>query len=164
MTEKIVQYLLRLLCITVGVATLVTPSDPPPCECSNSQFVLHSGQTLIIEHQPKIQHLGFAPDDYRQEIVTKWYELGGLDFLALLECENGLRDPKRVGDGGDAHWLCQLNTRRHKEPLSPEWNDRAYQLSICYSKRKAGTKFYWPQRLIWGKKCSEVVKERFYIL
>ncbi|MDO4714481.1 MAG: hypothetical protein Q4B28_07785 [bacterium] len=74
MTEKIVQYLLRLLCITVGVATLVTPSDPP-CECSNSQFVLHSGQTLIIEHQPKIQHLGFAPDDYRQRIVAEAYDL-----------------------------------------------------------------------------------------
>lgn len=112
----------------------------------------------------RIMHSGFSPDDPRQRMVAEAYDLWGLEFVSLIECENGLRNPKAVWDGGLSFWLCQLNIRRHWEPLEEEWNDRTYQLSICYQKRKWGTKFYWPQRLIWGKRCSEVVKKRFYFL
>nr|DAP10900.1 MAG TPA: hypothetical protein [Caudoviricetes sp.] len=48
--------------------------------------------------------------------------------------------------------------------MEEERNKREYQLSVCYSKRKAGTKFYGPQRKIRGKSCSEVAKKRFYFL
>ena len=109
----------------------------------------------------RIMHSGFSPDDPRQRMVAEAYDLWGLDFVSLIECENGLWNPKAIWDGGMSFWLCQLNIRRHWEPLEEERNDRTYQLSICYSKRKAGTKFYWPQRLIWGKRCSEVAKKRF---
>lgn len=145
------------------------------CKChmveEGGVIYLLSGETLIIarpEETPlvnqKIQNLGFSPTDYRQEIVQEAYQLGGLDFVSLIECENGQWLTWAVGDWGKAYGLCQLNTRRHKEPLAPEWKDWRNQLSICYSKRKWGTKFYWPQRLIWGKKCWEVVKKRFYFL
>ena len=126
--------------------------------------VLKSWETITLEEEPSIWHSGFLSGDYRQEIVQEAYQLGGLDFVSLIECENGQWLTGAVGDYGKSHWLCMLNTRWHKEPLSPSWNDWHNQLSICYSKWKWGTKFYWPQRLIWGKKCSEVVKERFYIL
>lgn len=122
---------------------------------------LNSGEILVVEEEPSIWHFGFSIGDSRQEIIQEAYDLWGLDFVALIECENGLRDPQRVGDAGKSHWLCQLNTRWHKEPLSPSWNDWHNQLSTCYSKRKWGTKFYWPQRLIWGKRCWEAVKKRF---
>lgn len=111
----------------------------------------------------RIMHSGFSPDDPRQRMVAEAYDLWGLDFVSLIECENGLRNPKAVWDGGLSFGLCQLNIRRHWEPLEEERNDRTYQLSICYSKRKAGTKFYWPQRLIWGKRCWEVAKKRFMV-
>ena len=112
----------------------------------------------------RIMHSGFSPDDPRQRMVAEAYDLWELEFVSLIECENGLWNPKAVWDGGKSFWLCQLNIRRHWEPLEEERNDRTYQLSICYQKRKWGTKFYGPQRLIWGKKCSEAVNERFYIL
>ena len=112
----------------------------------------------------RIMHSGFSPDDPRQRMVAEAYDLWGLEFVSLIECENGLRNPKAVWDGGKSFWLCQLNIRRHGDPLEEEWNDRTYQLSVCYQKRKAGTKFYWPQRLIWGKRCWKVVKDRFYFL
>lgn len=145
------------------------------CKChmveEGGVIYLLSGETLIIarpEEAPpvnqKIQHLGFSPDDYRQEIVQEAYQLGGLDFVSLIECENGQWLTGAVGDYGKSHWLCMLNTRWHKEPLSPSWNDWRNQISICYSKRKWGTKFYWPSRLIWGKRCWEAVKKRFYFL
>lgn len=126
-------------------------------------IILWTNETLVIEEQPTIHHSGFSPDDYRQEIVQEAYKLGGLEFLTLIECENGLRNPKAVGDGGMSFWLCQLNIRRHWEPLEEERNERTYQLSACYSKWKSGTKFYWPQRKIGGKRCWEIAKKRFMI-
>lgn len=121
-------------------------------------------QAEVSPSTGRIMHSGFSPDDPRQRMVAEAYDLWGLDFVSLIECENGLRNPKAVWDGGKSFWLCQLNIRRHGEPLEEERNNRSYQLSICYSKRKAGTKFYGPQRLIWGKRCSEVAKTRFYFL
>ena len=71
---------------------------------------LLSGETLIIarpEETPpvnqKIQHLGFSPDDYRQEIVQEAYQLGGLEFVSLIECENGQWLTGSVGDYGKSH-------------------------------------------------------------
>jgi hypothetical protein len=37
----------------------------------------------------KITHKGFAADSYVQDIVRYAYKLGGRDFVAVLECENG---------------------------------------------------------------------------
>ena len=121
-----------------------------------SLYLLRPGSTVL--------HSGFLPSDPRQEIVVEAYRLWGLDFISMIECENGSRDPTARGDWGKAYGLCQLNTRRHKEPLAPEWKDRTYQLSICYQKRRAGTKFYGPQRKIRGKRCWEIAKKRFYFL
>lgn len=124
--------------------------------------VLKSWEMLAVEDEPSIWHAGFSTGDSLQEIVQEAYQLGGIDFVSLIECENGQWLTWAVGDWGKAYGLCQLNTRRHKEPLAPEWNDWRNQISICYSKRKWGTKFYWPSRLIWGKRCSELAKKRFY--
>ena len=160
--------------LLLGVLALILINSLK-CKCNMVEeggvIYLLSSETLIIarpEETPpvnqKIQHLGFSPDDYRQEIVQEAYQLGGLEFVSLIECENGQWLTGAVGDYGKSHWLCMLNTRWHKEPLSPSWNDRRNQISTCYQKWKSGTKFYWPQRRIGGKRCSEVAKERFYFL
>ena len=121
-------------------------------------------QAEVSQPAERIMHSGFSPNDPRQRMVAEAYDLWGLEFVSLIECENGLRNPKAVWDGGLSFGLCQLNIRRHWEPLEEERNDRTYQLSICYSKRKWGTKFYGPQRKIRGKSCSEAAKKRFYFL
>lgn len=160
------------LLLAIGIVIL---SNKLKCKChmveEGGVIYILSGETLIIarpEETPpvnqKIQHLGFSTDDYRQEIVQEAYDLWGMDFVSLIECENGNRDSKATWDYGKSHWLCMLNTRWHKEPLSPSWNDWRNQISVCFEKWKWGTKFYWLQRLIWGKKCWEVVKKRFYFL
>lgn len=163
---------INLLLLAIGIVIL---SNKLKCKChmveEDGVIYLLSGETLIIAHpeestpvNQKIQHLGFAPDDYRQEIVAEAYQLWGLDFISLIECENDQWLTGAVGDWGKAYGLCQLNTRRHKEPLTPERKDWRNQLSICYQKRRAGTKFYGPQRKIRGKSCSEVAKTRFYFM
>jgi len=121
-------------------------------------------QAEVSQPTGRIMHSGFSPDNPRQRMVAEAYDLWGLEFVSLIECENGLWNPKAVWDGGLSFWLCQLNIRRHGELLEEERNKREYQLSVCYSKRKAGTKFYGPQRKIRGKSCSEVAKKRFYFL
>ena len=141
----------------IGSSLPEKKSDPLP-------EIQIGAQVEVSPSTGRIMHSGFSPDDPRQRMVAEAYDLWGLDFVSLIECENGLRNPKAIWDSGMSFWLCQLNIRRHGEPLEEERNNRAYQLSICYQKWKAGTKFYWPQRKIRGKKCSEVVKERFYIL
>lgn len=133
-------------------------------QITTGSITLNSGETITIEEEPSIWHSGFLSGDYRQEIVQEAYDLWGIDFVSLIECENGNRDPKATWDYGKSHWLCMLNTRWHKEPLSPSWNDWRNQISVCFEKWKSGTKFYWPQRLIWGKRCWEVVKTRFYFM
>lgn len=170
MENRINFFVASLFLLTLGFAVLVGENVKPEEKSDFSSLetsggiVLESGQTLIVENAPKILHSGFATGDYRQEIVQEAYDLWGLEFVSLIECENGQWLTGAVGDYGKSHWLCMLNTRWHKEPLSPSWNDRHFQLSVCFEKRKWGTKFYWPQRLIWGKKCWEVVKKRFYFM
>ena len=159
--------MITLLTLSLSLWLVALPligSSPTEKKSDSLPEIQIEAQTEISPSIGRIMHSGFSPDDPRQRMVAEAYDLWGLDFVSLIECENGLRNPKAVWDGGKSFWLCQLNIRRHGEPLEEERNDRTYQLSICYSKRKWGTKFYWPQRLIRGKSCSEVAKERFYIL
>ena len=141
----------------IGSSPTEKKSDPLP-------EVQIEAQAEVSPSTGRIIHSGFSTDDPRQRMVAEAYDLWGLEFVSLIECENGLWNPKAVWDGGKSFWLCQLNIRRHGEPLEEERNDRTYQISVCYQKRKWGTKFYWPQRLIWGKRCWKVVKDRFYFL
>ena len=156
--------------LVFGFAVLVGQNIKPEQKSDSQELVnsgyitLNSWETFTIEEEPSIWHSGFLSGDYRQEIAQEAYQLGGLDFVSLIECENGQWLTRAVGDYGKSHWLCMLNTRWHKEPFSPDWNDWRNQLSVCFEKWKWGTKFYWPQRLIWGKSCSEVAKKRFYFL
>ena len=170
MNTKTIHILVASIYLLVMGFGILIGQNIKPEQKSDSQepatwdyIILNSWETFTIEEEPSIWHSGFLSGDYRQEIVQEAYQLGGLDFVSLIECENGQWLTWAVGDWGKAYGLCQLNTRRHKEPLAPEWKDWRNQLSICYSKRKWGTKFYWPQRLIWGKRCSEVARKRFMV-
>ena len=95
-------------------------------------------------------------------MVQKAFELGWIDLVVLVECENGKRDPFAVWDWGDAHWLCQMNTNYHKIPQE-YYDDWWFQIEYCNQKMQWGTKFYWPSRLIKWVKCSEYVLDRFTI-
>ena len=171
MNTKTIHILVASIYLLVMGFGILIGQNIKPEQKSDSQeqvtwdyIILNSWETFTIEEEPSIWHSGFSTGDSRQEIVQEAYQLGGLDFVSLIECENGQWLTGAVGDYGKSHWLCMLNTRWHKEPLSSDWNDWRNQISVCYRKRKTGTKFYGLQRMIWGKKCSEVVKERFYIL
>ncbi|MBB1578513.1 MAG: hypothetical protein HG424_000810 [candidate division SR1 bacterium] len=157
--------MITLLTLSLSLGLVALPLiGSSPTEKKSDPLPEIQAQAEVSQPTGRIMHSGFSPDDPRQRMVAEAYDLGGLDFVSLIECENGLRNPKAIGDGGMSFGLCQLNIRRHGEPLEEERNDRTYQLSVCYQKRKGGTKFYGPQRLIGGKRCGKVVKDRFYFL
>lgn len=68
-----------------------------------------------------------------QNIVNYAYKLGGMDFVVVLECENGLYDLSRLGDHGHAHGLCQINDRWHSIPADykTSW---VVAVEYCYEK------------------------------
>lgn len=111
-----------------------------------------------------IQHVWYSSDDYRQAIVQKAYEIWWLDFVVMIECENGSRDMYAVSKTND-HWICQLNYRYNKEFINSElYRDVNKQLEYCYEKWKINPKlWYWPDRLIKWVKCSKYVLDRFII-
>ena len=156
--------MITLLTLSLSLWLVALPLiGSSPTEKKSDSLPEIQAQAEVSQPTGRIMHSGFSPDDPRQRMVAEAYDLWGLDFVSLIECENGLRNPKAIWDGGKSFWLCQLNIRRHGEPLEEERNDRTYQLSVCYQKRKWGTKFYGSQRPIRGRKCLEVAKKRFMV-
>lgn len=112
----------------------------------------------------KIVHLGFRTDDYKQRLVQRAYELWGIDFVHMLECENGNWNIEAVWDWGHAFGLCQMNNRFHRDFPEDYNEDWMVQLEYCYKKWSTGTKFYGPDRRIKGKRCADYVEDRFTLL
>ena len=72
-----------------------------------------SGWFQEEENQRLIVHNWYAYDSVIQDYANYAYKLGGIDFVKLIECENGTWDPYRVSPTHD-HWLCQLNYKFNK--------------------------------------------------
>lgn len=109
-----------------------------------------------------IQHRWFASGDQRQAIIQKAYEIWWIDFVLMIECENGNRDQYAISKTRD-YWICQLNYRYNKEFINSEWyKDVNKQLEYCYEKWKINPKlWYWPTRKINNQLCKDYVKDRF---
>lgn len=106
-------------------------------------------------------HEWFPRDSIVQDIVTYAYKLGGYDFLAVLECENGRYDLNAKWDSGKSTGLCQVHSSYHKDIPSDYTTNWVVAVEYCYQKWKNHTVFYWPQRMIKGQKCYNYVKDRF---
>ena len=111
----------------------------------------------------RVWHSWFSTGSVVQDIVTYAYKLGGFDFLAVLECENGNFKLDAVGDSGHAFWLCQVNNRYHKDIPADYTTNWVVAVEYCYQKWKQGTTFYWPQRIIKGTRtrCYNYIKPRY---
>jgi len=116
-------------------------------------------------YQEIIVHNWYASSSAIQNYVNYAYNVWGIDFVKLIECENGRWDPNRVSKTHD-HWLCQLNYKYNKNFINSTWFADPYkQLDYCYEKYKVNPKLrYWPDRKIKGKKCADYVDDRFDIV
>ena len=119
---------------------------------------------LSVEFPREIlYHRGFAEEDIRQAYVHYAYDLGWLEFVKMIECENGNRDPNKISKTKD-YGICQLNLRYNKDfILSQNYHNIFSQIDYCYWKWKINPKLrYGPDRKIQGQKCSDYVSNRFY--
>lgn len=124
-------------------------------------------QEQTVEQQESheiIVHNWYASDSIIQDYANYAYDIWGIEFVKLIECENGRWDPNRVSETHD-HGLCQLNYKYNKKFINSEdFSDPYKQLDYCYEKYKINPKLrYWPNRKIGGKKCSDYVSNRFDI-
>ena len=124
-----------------------------------------SGSGQLDIHDEIIVHNWYASDSVIQDYANYAYDIWWMDFVKLIECENGRWDPKRVSKTHD-HGLCQLHYKYNKKFIdSPDFKDPYKQLDYCYEKYKTNPKLrYWPNRKIKGKKCSDYVDDRFDIM
>ena len=124
-------------------------------------------QPIVVEkvQQESITHNWYATDSVVQDYVNYAYDIWGIDFVKLIECENGAWDPNKVSRTHD-HWLCQLNYKYNKKFInSSDFSDPYKQLDYCYEKYKSNPKLrYWPDRKIHGEKCIDYVDDRFSIM
>ena len=134
-------------CFLSGGTVLVCPNQP-----------LDYGMVGQVSTQ-HIYHSGFSSEDQRQLMIQKAYDLWGLDFVTMIECESWF-NPNAKWDSGKSYGLCQMNTRWHKLPQE-YYDSWEYQIDYCYQKRKGWTKFYWHNRRINGQLCKDYVKNRF---
>ena len=131
-------------------------------ENTDKKWDIKKPEIKEIDKSDLITHKWFDEEDIRQDYVEYAYKLWGIDFVKMIECENGNWNLKAVWDSWKAFWLCQMNTNYHKLPdgYRDTWQ---VQVEYCYQKWSTGTKFYWPTRKIKGKTCSEYVNDRFII-
>lgn len=139
-------------CFLSGSTVLVCPNPP-----------LDYGMVAQVP-TPTIYHSGFSSGDQRQAIVQKAYELWWIDFVIMIECENGNWDMYRKSNTND-HWLCQLHYPYNKSFIDSEsFKDWSKQLEYCYEKWKINPRlWYWPNRKIKGQLCKDYVLDRFII-
>lgn len=84
----------------------------------------------------RVWHSGYSTGSLVQDIVTYAYKLGGFDFVAVLECENGQFKLDAVGDSGHAFGLCQVNDRWHKDIPADYTTNWVVAVEYCYQKFK----------------------------
>lgn len=56
-------------------------------------------EEIKLNYTGVLIHKGFKEDDEKQKMVAYAYKLGGLDFVKVIECENGNWNINAVGDG-----------------------------------------------------------------
>lgn len=109
----------------------------------------------IEASKEKISHVCVkhtAGDDQNQYVrIASKISNNDLNFLALLDAENGLFSPDRIGATGDKGF-CQISPKWHPEITSdPRFTDPKWQLEQCFRLYKNGTTFY-AKKLVWKTK------------
>jgi len=80
---------------------------------------LYQNQTIIHQWYPSDS----VVQDYVQYAYDKWW----IEFVKLIECENGRRDPYRISATND-HGICQLHYPYNKDFINSDAFHDVYRL------------------------------------
>lgn len=137
-------------------------------------FVEKEAETVVENQSGTIIHLRKKEyqNDVRNDMIDYAYQIGGMDLVTLIECENSTWNMTlKAYWTEDSRWLCMFNRRWHSDIV---WNPREkdaqwqwfstdwkYQIDNCNRLMRSGTPFYWRNRIINWVKCSTIVLDRF---
>lgn len=154
--ERLLSWVLSVLFCFLIYVGVVLPD-------THAEDTLPQAQENEEKPQFSITHKWRPSDSKVQDYVRYAYKIswGDLDFVATLEAENGKWDMYRQSDvvnwgrREESYWFCQMMKKYHPEVSDKRfWEDPYWQLDVCYSKYKNGTKFY-------GYNVRNRVKDRF---
>ena len=140
------------------------PKQEPKKEVVKVESETETAWTAPVSN---ITHLWFPEDSLAQNIVRYAYDkYHDLEFIKMMECENGTYNLKSYWDNWHARWACQLNDRWHEDDIykTDYLNDYKVAVDICYEHWKEKTTFYWyyTRKINW-KYCRDLVASRFKI-
>lgn len=124
----------------------------------------------------KITHKGFAKDSIVQQYVQYAYEIGWMDLVTILECENWLRDMYRQSSvvrnwkREESYWFCQIHRPSQPDIVdNPLFrSDYKWQLDRCKEIRDRELndwriRFNAEKRKIKWVLCPKYVESRFIL-
>jgi len=141
----------------------------PQAEIKREEKKSEVEQLTSEEKKSQIFKKEYETTDQRNEYIQYAYEIGGIDLVLLMECENSTwnqyRQSEVVKNGRrePSFWFCMIDRDFHKNIVDDSRfrNDRKRQIDKCYELWKGWTRFYWPNRYVKGQRCSDYVKDRF---
>ena len=147
-------------------SSTINPTSKDSLQVAEEVEVVLEPLPEVKQFTGSIRHTWYPEDSLAQRVVSYAYELGGLDFVLVFECENWTYDMNRLGDHGHAHGLCQINDHFHKNIPAEYFTDWKFAVEYCYQKWKSGTPFYGPTTRRTSTKwmmCKDYVLNRFVI-
>jgi len=143
----------------------------PQAEIKREEKNLNADKLQGEEKKGTILKKEYDQNDERNQYIQYAYDLGWMDLVLLMECENSTRNMYRQSEvvknwrREPSYWFCMIDRDFHKNIVDDSRfrNDRKRQIDKCYELWKGWTKFYGPGRYIAkvGMKCSDYVKDRF---
>lgn len=143
----------------------------PQAEIKREEKNLNADKLQGEEKKGTILKKEYDQNDERNQYIQYAYDLGWMDLVLLMECENSTRNMYRQSEvvknwrREPSYWFCMIDRDFHKNIVDDSRfrNDRKRQIDQCYKLWKQWTPFYWPWRYISkvGMKCSDYVKDRF---
>lgn len=113
----------------------------------------------------KITHKLWEKGDWRLEYVSYAFEKWWLNFVALLEAENGLWTIDRQSNCVDDNWIrepsfwfCQIHKWYHPEIVNDPkfFTDWKWQIDRCHELYVGWTPFYWKSNIAKTKQRFEL--------
>lgn len=126
-------------------------------EDEDDLHLIPNANASVIEnkgHQISTCYKNSVPkDDIQQKYVKMADKVSNhdLQFLALLDSENGLWTPDRRHSDGVGFGFCGMSLPWHKDDIEDPrfFTDPEWQIQVCYDHYKDGTTFYgkWKNHL-----------------
>jgi len=141
----------------------ITPKSVKTNDCTSLNTKVEPTITSGIATPKKAVCTKITAEEDQNQYVRMASEISNndLDFLALLDAENGFwtidRKSRKVGKNGYYDYgFCQINKGYHSEIVNDKrfFTDAHWQLEQCYNLYKGGTTFY-------AKKNINITKPNF---